>query len=89
MAFLDGKVEQAIQLYAQLTELNGNDPNIPGELGNVLYSQGKWKEAGAAYYEAATRLLARGEMGQVQYLYRVIQGLDPESAEKLRSQLGS
>ena len=87
-AFQNGMPEQAIELYEKLSELNPDDPNVHGELGNVFYAQGMWKQAGTAYYEAARRLLTQGEMGQVQYLYRVIQGLDPDSAEKLRGQLG-
>ena len=87
-AYANGNPDQAVKLYEELSELNAEDPNIPGELGNVFYAQGKWQQAGVAYYEAATRLMAHGQVGQVEYLYRVIQGLDQESAEKLRSQLG-
>ena len=57
-------------------------------MGNIFYIQGKWKEAGQAYYEAAIRLMRQGQTGQVQYLDRVIHGLDKESAEKLSSQMG-
>lgn len=88
IAFQSGKADESIKLYEELRELNPSDPNVHGELGNVLYAQGKWQQAGEAYYEAATRLLEQGQGGQVQYLYRIIQGLDQESAEKLRSRLG-
>lgn len=87
LAFQSGDSNKAISLYQELSDLNPDDPNAYGEMGNVLYAQGKWKEAGKAYYEAAIRLKRQGRMGQVQYLFRVIQGLDQESAEKLRSQL--
>lgn len=87
-AFSAGNPDRAISLYQELADLNPDDPNIFGELGNIFYSQGKWKQAGTAYYEAASRLLDRGHTGQVQYLYRVIQGLDQESAEKLAGRLG-
>jgi len=87
LAFQSGDSNKAISIYEELSDLNPDDPNVYGEMGNVLYAQGKWKEAGKAYYEAAIRLKRQGRMGQVQYLFRVIQGLDQESAEKLRSQL--
>lgn len=87
-AFQSGDSDKSISLYQELAELNPDDPNVYGELGNVFYAQGKWKQAGQAYYEAASRLLQHGQTGQVQYLYRVIQGLDQESADKLRSQMG-
>lgn len=88
LAFQSGDSNKAITLYRELSDLNPDDPNAYGELGNVLYSQGRWQQAGQAYYEAATRLLQQGQMEQVQYLYRVIHGLDRESADKLRSQMG-
>lgn len=86
-AFQAGDPGKAIALYQELGELNPGDPNIFGELGNVYYSLGKWKQAGSAYFEAASLLLDQGHTGQVQYLYRVIQGLDQESAEKLKAKM--
>lgn len=86
--FNEGDVNGAIALYQQLTAMDTANPNVFGELGNIFYSQGKWKEAGEAYYEAANRLLDLGNTAQVQYLYRVIQGLDQESADKLKQRLG-
>ena len=87
LAFQNGKPDQSTQLYKELSELNPDDPDVYGEMGNVFYSQGKWKQAGVAFYEAAICLLEQNKMRQVPYLYRVIQGLDPDSAEKLRSKL--
>ncbi len=87
LAFKAGDHAQSIAHYQQASKQNPDDPNAYGEMGNVYYLQGKWQQAGQAYYEAATRLLAQGHAGQVQYLYRVIQGLDQESAKKLSRQL--
>ncbi|VAW97538.1 hypothetical protein MNBD_GAMMA21-1698 [hydrothermal vent metagenome] len=87
LAFQNGKPDKSTQLYKELSELNPDNPDIYGEMGNVFYSQGKWKQAGVAFYEAAICLLDKNKTEQVPYLYRVIQGLDPESAEKLRSKL--
>lgn len=84
-----GDTSDSIDLYRELGELYPDDPNVYGELGNVFYSKGEWKQASLAYYEAALRLHKRNQQDQIHYLYRVIQGLDPETAEKLRSQLGS
>lgn len=87
--FADGNVEEAIDRYQALAKLDPANPNVFGELGNVYYSQGKWKDAGKAYYEAAIRLLQLGDIAQVEYLYRVIQGLDEDSAAKLKQRLVS
>jgi len=89
--FWGGKAHNSEKLYLDLINIDDNDPDIYGELGNVYYTQGKWKQAGEAYYEAAVRLLAQnrdertGE--RVSYMLRVIQGLDVVSAEKLRNKI--
>lgn len=85
--FWNGDVKASEKLYLDLTSKKDSDPDAYGELGNVYYSQGKWKQAGKAYFEAASRLLELGKHDQVSYLLRVIQGLDSESAAKLRNQI--
>ena len=87
LAYLQGDIENSISLYQQLGEQSPDNPDAFGELGNVYYSLGKWKQAGAAYYTAASLLLEQGNNQQVNYLYRVIQGLDQESADKLKQKL--
>lgn len=82
--FWNGNPLDSEKLYLDLVSLQENNPNVYGELGNVYYSQGKWQQAGKAYYEAAIRLLDLKQTQQVNYLLRVIQGLDAESAEKLK-----
>ncbi len=78
----------AIELYRELIQSYPDDPNVYGELGNVYYSKGKWKQASQAYYEAAVRLHKIEKTEQISYLVRVIDGLDPETAKKLNEQLG-
>ena len=82
--FWNGNPLDSEKLYLDLVALQENNPNVYGELGNVYYSQGKWEQAGKAYYEAAIRLLDLKQTQQVNYLLRVIQGLDSESAKKLK-----
>ena len=89
--FWNGNVQGSEKLYLELINLDKNDPDAYGELGNVYYTQGKWKQAGEAYYEAAIRLLEQNNNGQaidrVSYLLMVIQGLDAESADKLKNKI--
>lgn len=87
LAYQNKDLEAAIRKYRQLIVLDEHSPNAFGELGNIYYSQGKWQEAGAAYYEAAVRLVENGQMQQVVYLHRVIQGLDRSKAEQLTLKL--
>ncbi|MDH5387131.1 MAG: tetratricopeptide repeat protein [Gammaproteobacteria bacterium] len=89
--FWSGNVQGSERLYMELVNLDKGDPDTYGELGNVYYTQGKWKQAGQAYYEAAIRLLEQNKSDQaidrVSYLLRVIQGLDMESADKLKNKI--
>ncbi|MCK5386840.1 MAG: hypothetical protein KAJ39_06625 [Gammaproteobacteria bacterium] len=82
-AFNQGAVIESEKFYLELTQLDNDNPDIFGELGNVYYSQGKWDDAGQAYYQAAVRLITEGNYNQVAYLQRVITGLNTEHAEKL------
>ena len=82
-AFMRNNLKMSEQYYIQLTNLDHGNPDIYGELGNVYYKQGKWNEAGQAYYEAAVRLLAKRQYARVFYLQRIIKGLNPTLAEKL------
>ena len=84
-----GDALTAEKLYLKLADIENDNPDIYGELGNVYYSQGKWGEAGKAYYEAAIRLIDLDRNNQVSYLLRVIQGLDSDSAEKLKQKISS
>lgn len=82
-AFNQGAMVESEKFYIELSQLDNDNPDIFGELGNVYYSQGKWDEAGQAYYEAAMRLITARNYNQVAYLQRVIKGLNKEHAEKL------
>ena len=86
-AFWNGDLQEAEKAYQELAEHEELNPNVYGELGNVYYAQGKWQEAGKAYYEAAVRLIEIKQPYQVNYLLRVIKGLDSESAEKLKQKM--
>ena len=86
-AFNQGKFTDSEKFYIELTQLDNDNPDIFGELGNVYYSQGKWAKAGQAYYDAAERLITDGDYEQITYLQQVINGLSPEYAEKLSQRM--
>ena len=88
-AFNSGKLDVAITQYNSLISLDHDEADFYGELGNVHYAMGSWEKAGAAYYEAATRLIEKRQFSQIRYLQRVIKGLDSERAEKLENQLAN
>ena len=86
-AFNQGEMLESEKFYIELTQLDNDNPDIFGELGNVYYSQGKWDQAGQAYYEAAVRLITDRNYDQVHYLQQVIKGLNTEYAEKLSQRM--
>ncbi|MCW8922322.1 MAG: hypothetical protein OQK69_01645 [Gammaproteobacteria bacterium] len=89
-SFWNGNTDDAEKRYIDLSNIDSANPDVYGELGNVYYAQGKWKQAGEAYYQAAVRLLSSqddSKKDRVSYLLRVIQGLDADSAAKLRKKI--
>ncbi len=87
LAYQAGKSDQAISHYQELIKHFPEDPNAHGELGNIYYSKGLWKQASKAYYQAAIELLNLENRDQLQHLHRVIRGLDPDTAKELINKL--
>ena len=53
----------------------------------MYFSQGKWDESAAAYYQAGTRLLAEGLVQQARQMVEVIRGLNGPQADDLEAQI--
>jgi len=87
--FLNKKYKESVSKYKELIELENHEADFYGELGNVYYAMGSWDMAGEAYFEAAQRLIETGNLSQVYYLQRVLQGLDKNRADKLKNHLSS
>jgi hypothetical protein len=73
--------------YREMIELQPDNPDGYGELGNMYFSQGNWEAAATAYYEAGTRLLGEGLIAQAQQLVDVIRGLNGSRADELARQV--
>jgi hypothetical protein len=82
-AFWLHNYDDAEKNYRALTELEPQDPDGYGELGNMYFSQGRWDEAAAAYYEAGTRLVSEGRLDPARELVNVIRGLNGKQADEL------
>ena len=77
--------DAAEQHYRTLTQIDPDNPDGYGEMGNMYFSQGKWDDAAAAFYEAGTRLVKSGHVVQAQQLVEVIRGLNGPQADGLQA----
>jgi tetratricopeptide repeat protein len=88
-AFWLHNYDDAEKNYHALIELEPQDPDAYGELGNMFFSQGRWEEAAAAYYEAGVRLVKEGRPEPARELVNVIRGLNGKQADDLEKLLSS
>jgi hypothetical protein len=79
--------DAAEQHYRKLIQIDPDNPDGYGEMGNMYFSQGKWDEAAASYYEAGTRLLNEGRVVQARQMVVVIRGLNSPQADELEAQV--
>ena len=75
--------------YRLLLQLEPDNPDWYGELGNLYFAQGQWQQASAVYYEAGVRLLNDGKMQQARQMVDVIRGLNGVEADDLEKQVNA
>lgn len=88
-AFWLHNYDDAEKSYRALTELEPQNPDGYGELGNMYFSLGRWEEAASAYYEAGTRLVSEGRLDPARELVNVIRGLNGQQADELNKLITS
>jgi hypothetical protein len=81
--------EGAENHYRLLIQLEPDNPDWYGELGNMYFSQGKWQQASAVYYESGVRLLNAGKILQARQMVDVIRGLSGVEADDLENQINA
>ena len=86
-AYWQRDIENAEKNYRALIDLQAENPDPYGELGNVFYSAGQWDKAAEAYYEAGVRLIKLEQYGQTMHLVSVLRGLNAERAGQLDKSL--
>jgi len=82
-AFWMHDYDEAEANYLKLIELEPDNPDGYGELGNMYFTQGKWDAAATAYFRAGTNLVSSGHIQQAELLVQVIRGLDGNQADEL------
>jgi hypothetical protein len=79
----------AEQKYQAMIELDPDNPDGYGELGNMYFSQGKWDLASASYFEAGKRLADEGLLTEAYQLVDVLKGLQGPQAGELEEYIAS
>lgn len=82
-----GDVAGAIALYEAVLVERPDDAAAAGELGNVLWSAGRTKEAATAYHRAALALIAAGRGDEAKALIAPIRQGDPSLAGDIEGRL--
>jgi tetratricopeptide (TPR) repeat protein len=75
--------------YQQLIQMEPDNPDGYGELGNMYFAQGQWEQAAAAYYEAGVRLLETGMVAEARQMVDVIRGLNGAQADDLQERINA
>lgn len=86
-AFSEGKPE-AVAAYRELAQRYSDNPDLTGELGNILFQQGKLDEAGEQFLETGKRLIARKQEARAACLAEVLAKFAPDKAAGLAKQAG-
>ncbi|MCE1237028.1 MAG: tetratricopeptide repeat protein [Hyphomicrobiales bacterium] len=82
-----GDVAGAVRVYEAVLVDRPNDAAAAGELGNVLWSNGRTKDAAAAYHRAALALIAGGRAAEARALVDPVRRGDPSLADDLERRL--
>lgn len=86
-AYWNRQYHQAELLYQQALERFPEVADIQGELGNLLYRQGRMTEATDRYLAALRAQLQRGQQTRVEYLLKHMKGVNPNLANELQMRL--
>ncbi|MFN3867740.1 MAG: tetratricopeptide repeat protein [Hyphomicrobiaceae bacterium] len=81
-AYAAGKPE-AVAAYGELARRFPDNPDLTGELGNILFQQGKKEEAGEQFYETGLRLIRARQEARAACLVDVLRQLAPVRAREL------
>ncbi len=86
-AYWNGDIRLAVRSYERLIDSYPDQPDYPGELGNIYYEQGARQLAASFYLDSARLLLKRGERSRAEALAKILDGLDAGAAAELRGRL--
>ena len=78
-----GNIRQSIANYQQVIAHSSDNYDAYGELGNVYLSRGRYRDAAAAYFQAAAILVEQGQIARARTLLPMLERLDRAKAQEL------
>ncbi len=88
-SFYQRKYELSEKSYRDVINNTTDNYDAYGELGNVYFNQGKNTEAAAAYFEAASILVRKRQLGRAKSLMGLLRHLDESKAVDLKKLIDS
>ena len=85
----EGRLGDALAHYRAAARLRPGDHVVWGEMGNVLWTMGRWAEAAYALEGAATLLVRAGELRAASELLPAVGAIDPGAAYRVQRLLQS
>ena len=80
----EGRYTDALSHYRAAARLRPNHYVVWGEMGNVLWTMGRWPEAAYALEGAATLLVRAGELRAASELVPAVGRIDPDAAYRVQ-----
>lgn len=74
-AYWNEQYDQAVALYHQFIQVEPDNPDGYGELGNLLSSRGEFEQASQAYRSASRLLREKGDTAQAEQLQEVLEAI--------------
>ena len=84
-AYWSGNLARSEALFAALAQDDPSNPDVTGELGNILYAQRRYDEAADAYFVTGKLLVGNANPAQILPIIGVLQSIAPQKAETLRA----
>ncbi len=85
--YWSGDLAGAAEAYDQLIKDNPDIPDLPGELANIHFGQGRIDQAAGLYLEAGLRLLNGPEPGCAGRVIGILMPIDKEKADYLAKRM--
>ena len=82
-----GDLAKAEEVYMSLVRDHADEPDLAGELANLLLQVGKPEDAAGFYLEAGLRMLRGPRPGRAGMVVGILNRLSPDKAEVLRKKL--